>query len=133
MVIYCDSVTLIYFLDTVGPFNARVVTRMAAMQAAGDTAAFSDLTRLECRVKPLKLGATTTLADFDNFFARPDVFLVPITSAVFDRATVIRATYNFKLADSLHLAAAVEAGCDRFLTNDIRLSAFTDMLVEVLP
>lgn len=63
MLIYCDSVILIYFLDTVGPFNVRAVTRMAAMRTAGDTAAFSDLTRLECRVKPLKLGATTTLAD----------------------------------------------------------------------
>src|SRR5205085_9769036 len=29
--------------------------------------------RLECRVKPVKLGATTTLADFDAFFIRPDV------------------------------------------------------------
>jgi predicted nucleic acid-binding protein len=133
MVIYCDSVILIYFLDTVGSFNVRAVARMAAMRAAGDTAAFSDLTRLECRVKPLKLGATTTLTDFDAFFARPDVRLVPITTVVFDRATVVRATRNFKLGDSLHLAAAVESGCDRFLTNDSRLSAFSDIAVEVLP
>jgi predicted nucleic acid-binding protein len=106
---------------------------MAALRAAGDGAAFSDLTRLECRVKPLKLGATVTLADFDAFFTRPDVRLVPISTAVFDRATVIRATHNFKLGDALHLAAAAEAGCDRFLTNDTRLSAFSDIPVEVLP
>ncbi|HUY35097.1 MAG TPA: hypothetical protein VMV69_20275 [Pirellulales bacterium] len=68
MLIYCDSVVLIYFLDTVGPFNVRAVARMAAAHAAGDVASFSDLTRLECRVKPLKLGATTTLADFQAFF-----------------------------------------------------------------
>jgi predicted nucleic acid-binding protein len=133
MLIYCDSVILIYFLDAIGSFNTRAITRMAAMQAAGDTPAFSDLTRLECRVKPLKLGATATLADFDDFCTRPDVILVPITSAVFDRATLIRANYNFKLGDSLHLAAAILAGCDRFLTNDTRLSAFGDIAVEVLP
>jgi predicted nucleic acid-binding protein len=133
MLIYCDSAILIYFLDTVGPFNVRAVARMAAMRTAGDTAAFSDLTRLECRVKPLRLGATMKLADFDSFFSRSDVRLVPITTAVFDRATTIRATHNFKLADSLHLATAVVAGCDRFLTNDPRLSAFTDIVVEVLP
>lgn len=39
----------------------------------------------------------------------------------------------YSLADSLHLAAAVEAGCDRFLTNDQRLAAFPDMTVELLP
>ena len=32
-----------------------------------------------------------------------------ITPAVFDRATLIRAKHNFKLGDSLHLAAAVGA------------------------
>ncbi|HJT34291.1 MAG TPA: hypothetical protein VJ783_19765 [Pirellulales bacterium] len=42
-------------------------------------------------------------------------------------------TFNFKLGDSLHLATAVEGGCDRFLTNDNRLSHFTDIVVEVLP
>lgn len=133
MLIYVDSVILIYFLDTVGPFNVRAVARMSALQAANDFAVFSDLTRLECRVKPLKIGATTALADFDSFFGRPDVRLAPITAAVFDRAAFVRATYNFKLGDSLHLAAAVEARCDLFLTNDVRLSAFTDIPIEVLP
>jgi predicted nucleic acid-binding protein len=133
MLIYCDSVILIYLLDTVGPFNLRAVARMTALRAGGDVAGFSDLTRLECRIKPLKLGATTTLADFDAFFTRPDVRLVPITTAVFDRATLIRAMHNFKLGDSLHLAAAAEGGCDRFLTNHTRLSAFPDLPVEVLP
>jgi predicted nucleic acid-binding protein len=133
MTIYCDSVILISLLDTVGPFNLRAVARMTALQTAGDVAAFSDLTRLECRMKPLKLGAVAKLAQFDDFFVRPDVRFVPITTAVFDRATVIRANHNFKLADALHLAAAVESGCDRFLTNDSRLVAFTDIPVEVLP
>jgi predicted nucleic acid-binding protein len=133
MLIYCDSMILIYLLDTVGAFNVRAAARMAAMQRAGDTARFSDLTRLECRVQPLQLGAAKALADIDAFFTRPDVRFVPITTAVFDRATTIRAAYKFKLGDSLHLAAATKSGCDRFLTNDIRLSAFPDIAVEVLP
>ncbi len=131
--IYCDSVILIYVLDTVGPFHVRAMARMTALRAAGDMVAFSDLTHLECLVKPIKIGAAAKLADFDAFFTQPDVRLVPITTAVFDRATLIRATHNFKLADSLHLPAAREFGCDCFLTNDARLSAFTDIAVEVLP
>lgn len=55
------------------------------------------------------------------------------STAVFERATAIRAAFNFKLGDSLHLSAAVDGGCDRFLTNDNRLSRFTDIVVEVLP
>jgi predicted nucleic acid-binding protein len=111
----------------------RATKRLATLQPAGDTIAVSDLTRLECRVHPLKLGDAAKVAVFDAFFARVDVQLVPITKAVFDRATAIRASHNFKLADALHLAAAVEAGCNCFLTNDARLSRFTDINVEVLP
>src|SRR4051794_16608583 len=133
MLIYFDSVIVIYLFDHTGPFNLRALSRLTALQAAGDQTAVGDLSRLECRVKPIQLGDAAKLAVYDAFFARPDVRLVPITTAVFDRATLIRATHNFKLADALHLAAAGEAGCDRFLTNDARLSSFPDLPVEVLP
>ena len=133
MLIYCDSVILMYYFDHVGPFNVRAASRLATMAVAGDQIAVSDLVRLECRVFHIKTGDKARLALFDTFFARPDIQMAPITTAVFDRATTIRATHNFKLADSLHLAAAVEYGCGRFLTNDTRLSAFTDIPVEVLP
>jgi predicted nucleic acid-binding protein len=132
MLVYSDSVILMYFFDHTGPFNVRATAHLAALAAAKQRLAISDLVRLEYRVKPLKTGDTVKLALFDAFCARPDVQVVPIPTAVFDRATLIRATHNFKLADSLHLAAAVEAGCDRFLTNDHRLSAFTAIAVEVL-
>jgi predicted nucleic acid-binding protein len=133
MVIYFDSVIFIYLLDHTGSFNLRATARLAALLAAGDQVAFSDLTRLECRVHPLRHGDAVKLAAFGAFFARSDVLRVPITTAVFDLATQIRATYNFKLADSLHLAAAVEARCGCFLTNDTRLGSCTHIPVEVLP
>jgi predicted nucleic acid-binding protein len=131
MRIYCDSVVLIYYFEGAPSFKARATTRLAALWAAGDVVAMSDLVRLECRMLPIRFAVRLT--EYDNLFTQPNVQTVQITSAVFDRATVIRATYNFKLADSLHLAAAAESGCDRFLTNDTRLSAFPDIAVEVLP
>src|SRR4051812_4693564 len=118
MLVYCDSVILMYYFDHTGAFEVRATSRLTALWAGGDQVAISDLVRLEYRVKPLKYANTLKLSVFDAFCARPDVVLVPITTAVFDRATGIRATHTFKLADALHLAAAVEAGCDRFLTND---------------
>jgi predicted nucleic acid-binding protein len=132
VLIYCDSVVLMYFFDHVGPFNVRATHRLAGIAAAGDRLAVSDLVRLEYRVKPLMTGDATKLALFDAFCSHSDVQIVPITTAVFERATAIRAAHRFKLADSLHLAAAVENRCARFLTNDMRLAAFTDLPVDVL-
>jgi predicted nucleic acid-binding protein len=132
MRVYSDSVIPIYYLEGAPPFKTRATTRLTALWAAGDIIVISDLVRLECRMQPIRLGNTVQLAEYDKLFTQPNVECAPITTAVFDRATVIRARFNFKLADALHLAVAVEVGCDRFLTNDARLSAFTDIPVEVL-
>jgi predicted nucleic acid-binding protein len=93
----------------------------------------SDLTWLECRVQPIRQNNAALLVDFERFLTAPTVVRLPLPTRVFERATLIRARYNYKLADALHLAAAVEGGCGRFLTNDARLSTFPDLAVEVLP
>jgi predicted nucleic acid-binding protein len=132
MLVYCDTMILIYWLDSTGPFQVRSAAWMTAFQTGGNAIAVSDLTRLECRVGPLKRRDAVILAVFDQLFARPDVRMVPLTATVFDRAAQVRADYNFKTPDALHLAAAVEAGCDRFLTNDSRLNACKDIAIEIL-
>jgi uncharacterized protein len=133
MLIYLDSAILIYFFEHTGPFQVRASARLGALAAAGDAIAVSDLSRLECRLKPIRLGDSAALAVYDGFFARADVLVASINHIVFDRATLIRAARNFSLPDALHLAAAIEVGCDRFLTNDHRLAGFTDIAVEILP
>jgi predicted nucleic acid-binding protein len=67
-----------------------------------------------------------------NFFASPDVQVLPVSGAVCDRAARIQAQQGFKPLDALHLATTIERGCTRFLTNDSRLSKFPDILIEVL-
>jgi predicted nucleic acid-binding protein len=126
-------VIVIYAIEGNPLFRARADARLATLRAAGDQPAISDLTRLECRIGPIRSGDTALLAAFDAFFAAPDVMQVALSSNVYDRATLIRAIYNYKLADALHLAAAIEGGCGSFLTNDVRLSTFPDIPVEVLP
>jgi uncharacterized protein len=133
MLDYIDSAILIYHFDYVGDFQARAIQWLSDLSTAGDEFAISDLVRMECRIGPLRSGDMTRLAIFEGFFAQPNLRIVPSTPAVFDRAASIRAIHNFKTPDSIHLAAAVESGCDRFLTNDARLARFTDITVEILP
>ena len=88
---------------------------------------------MERRVDPIRKGDTLRLARFDGFFAHPDVQVVPITTTVFDRATQVRAAHGYKTIDAINLAAAVEASCNIFLTNDAQLTGFRDITVELLP
>jgi predicted nucleic acid-binding protein len=114
-------------------FQARALARLISLRSNGDQPAISDLTWLECRVKPIRLGDTIALADMEAFLKASDVVRVPLPQAVYDRACRIRAAHKINLADALHLAAAIESGCGLFLTNDHRLSHFSDIPIEVLP
>lgn len=77
-------------------------------------------------------GNLTLLQDFDDYFNNTIVEIVPLTRDVIDRATEIRAQFNFKTPDSLHLAAAVVSNCDVFLTNDHRLNCYTGITIEIV-
>ena len=98
MTIYCDSVIVIYLLDFTGSFQARAKARITALQNVGDRIAVSELTRLECRMKPIRLSDKKSLQQFDDFFARSDVELVPLNTAVFERATELRAATISRLS-----------------------------------
>jgi predicted nucleic acid-binding protein len=132
MLVYLDTVICIYAVEGAPAFQARARARLAVVQAAGDQPAISDLTWLECRVKPIRLGDALAMADLEAFLTGSDVVRVPMPTAVYERACRARAVRNYKLAEALHLAAAVESGCGLFLTNDHRLSSFPDVPVEVL-
>ncbi|MCI0456592.1 MAG: PIN domain-containing protein [Gemmataceae bacterium] len=132
MIAYLDSNCVIYFVERVAVWWPKVAARLAALRAAGDEIAVSDLARTECLVGPLVTGSGTLLASFQAFFADPDIRVFPLTPAVCERAARIRAAYRFKLPDALHLAAAIEHGCGLFLTNDAQLARCTDIAVEVL-
>jgi predicted nucleic acid-binding protein len=131
--IFLDTNIIIYFVQDPPGWGPRAAARLGALRAAGDVPVVSDLTRMECRVKPLQAGDAVLLAGFDAFFAAPGLEVVGLTAAVCDRATHLRATYNFKTPDALQLAAAIVHGCDGFLTNDTRLRACTTIPIEVLP
>jgi len=129
MRLYLDAAPVIYTVQKIVPLASLVD---AWLSTPGVIRIASDLTRLECRVKPLRMGDTMLLADFDQFFANDLAEVIALTRTVMDKATEIRAVHGFHTADAIHLAAAVIAGCDVFLTNDHRLDRFTELTVEVV-
>jgi predicted nucleic acid-binding protein len=81
--------------------------------------AVSAISRLECRVLPLRSGDRRLLAEFDMFFTRPDLIVVPLSTAVIDRATAVRARDGLKTPDALQAASCLALpGSARFVTGD---------------
>jgi predicted nucleic acid-binding protein len=130
--VFLDANPVIYFVEQTPSWGAKAVARIATFRSAGEQLAVSDLVRMETAVGPLKANDLVRLGDFASFFAAPYVTVLPITATVCDRAAHVRAKYGFRPLDSLHLAAAVERGCTRFLTNDSQLKRFPDIVVDIL-
>jgi predicted nucleic acid-binding protein len=129
MRLYLDSAPVIYSVEESPTFAPLVDERL---RDAGVLSVASDLTRLECRTLPLRLGQASLLADYDRFFQEVVSEIVPLSSAVMDLATAVRADYGFKTPDAIHLAAALNTACDAFLTNDARLKRFIEVPIWVV-
>jgi predicted nucleic acid-binding protein len=127
--VYLDTAPVIYLVEEVPNYGELVDKRVSV---ADVIQVASDLTRMECRVKPLREGNTALLHDYDDYFAEVVAEIVVLSHAVIDRATDIRARYGFRTPDAIHLAAAVLSGCDVFLANDYRLQRFPDIAIDVI-
>jgi uncharacterized protein len=124
-----DAAPVIYTVEQVALYAAVVDARLSAAEVVQVA---SDLTRMECRVKPLQDGNSELLKDYDDYFEGAVAEIVALSREGMDRATAIRAQYRFRTPDAIHLAAAVIADCNGFLTNDHRLDRFPDIAVEVV-
>jgi uncharacterized protein len=131
MLIYLDTVIVIYAIEGIPALRTRALTRLQAAMNAGDDLVTSDLTRAECLVKPIRTGDNLLQADYLAFLNQ--TLVVDHTADVFNRMAAIRAATNYKIPDALHLATAVHHQCDSFLTNDNRLAGFAQIPVELLP
>jgi predicted nucleic acid-binding protein len=141
---YLDTMVVIYAVEGNPADQQRALVHLAALEQAGHRFAISHLTWTECLVPVLGPAGGQRLSDFVRFFHGPHLRTLALTASMHLRACAIRGRYSYAaippaqpkrygLADALHLAAAIESGCEVFLTNDSQLSNFPDIAVEALP
>jgi uncharacterized protein len=141
---YLDTVIVIYAVEGNPADQQRALNHLSALEQAGHRFAISALTRTECLVPVLGPSGGQRLSDFFRFFHGPNLRTLDLTGPAYARAGAIRGGHTYPatppaqprrygLADALHLATAIESGCDVFLTNDNQLANFPDITIEVLP
>jgi predicted nucleic acid-binding protein len=81
----------------------------------------------ELLTKPLRENATHELRELSSLLGRLD--LLPTDEATAQLATALGAAYGLRAMDAVHLATAVSAGADHFLTNN--RSDFPKSITEI--
>lgn len=130
MRLYLDACIVIYLVER-NPVYENQIRRLLG-ERSGAQICWTDLTRMETRVKPLRENNRPLLASFDQFFSEPVADHIFMGREVFERATALRAEYGLKTPDALHLAAAIEGHCVEFWSNDQRLERATGDALRIL-
>lgn len=120
--VYLDACAAIYFVERHPRYFDALMQRL--ILPSGEPAVrlvLSELLRMECRLKPLRDGDQGLLARYDAFFGTAGHAWAPLDRGAFELATRLRAEHRLKTPDALHLAAALQSGCDELWTNDTRL------------
>ena len=117
-VVYLDANGLIYSVERIEPYRALLNPMWQAAQEGQVTVVSSGLTVVESLVKPLRDGNEEIEAQYREVFEASVFGILDMPLAVFELAAQIRANAQLKMADALHAATALHAGCDLFVTND---------------
>lgn len=132
MRIYLDSCIVIYAVEG-EPEVVRTVRRHISDAGPDARICVSELTRLECLVRPLREQDSDALERYDRFFSLDRIEIVDISADVFRLATELRATLGWKTPDALHVAAARTSGCAQFWTNDHKLAVANSGIAVRVP
>lgn len=112
-----DADVLIYAAVADHELGRRVRALFPAKADDGAVAGVGSVLLLpELLTEPLREGSVDELDELGALLSRLD--LRPVDEATAELATALGAAYGLRAADAVHLATAVGAGADRFLTNN---------------
>jgi len=128
-----DTSPFIYFVER-NPQYLNLVREVIRRVDAGQLAGYSSVVTLtEVLTHPKRLKNIALENEYSDLLLHGRNFkLIPIDVAVADQAADFRAHYNLRTPDALQVAAALNIGCQAFLTNDIQLKRVTELRVLVL-
>jgi predicted nucleic acid-binding protein len=114
-----DSMVFIYLLENNLEFAPQVKRMHKTMLRRDEIPCTSIFTLGEVLSGPRKKDDTAGIRGIKDFFSSDEVELIPFSSDVADRYSIIRSTSRTTQADAIHLASAAATDVDIFVTNDL--------------
>jgi predicted nucleic acid-binding protein len=114
-----DTSVFIYLIEESPVWLPVVRSLFVAADAGGIEIVTSSVTLLEVLVMPYRAKNDRLAERYEALLTRSrGVSLVELSRQQLWRAAEIRANYGARTPDALQLAAALDAGCSTFVTND---------------
>jgi predicted nucleic acid-binding protein len=119
--VYVDANIFIFALEGEPRFGPAASALLQSVDDGRVAAVTSELTLAEVLVKPLEHGRAALAEQFMTVVSRSRLELHPVSRAILIRSAEIRAAYGGRLADTVHLATAMETSCSAVVSEDMRM------------
>jgi predicted nucleic acid-binding protein len=131
--LYTETAPLIYYVEENPTYLAKMNAIIEAIEDNPIEAISSVITLTEVLTHPLRLGQARLVQEYRDILLNSKEFrLLPITPRIAESAADLRARYNLRTPDALHVASSIDARCNAFLTNDVGIKRVTEISVLVL-
>jgi predicted nucleic acid-binding protein len=131
--VYFDSAPLVYYVEENPAYVNQMDAIIEQIERAGMEAFSSVILLPEVLMLPTRLGKTQLVQAYREILFNSRQFqVVAVSLQTAERATELRAAYNLRTPDAIHMATALETGCGAFLTNDLGLKRVTEIPILVL-
>jgi predicted nucleic acid-binding protein len=128
-----DTSAFIYHLEAHPVYAPRLLPVFQHIERGRCQAVTSTLTFLEVLVQPYRTGDVEARAALSALLASfPGITWMALDLPIADRAAALRARYGLRSPDAIHLATALQASADVFLTNDRDLRRVVEVPVLLI-
>jgi len=131
--IYFDAGPLVNYVEENPTYVGQMDAIIEQIERAAVEAFSSVILLPEVLMLPTRLGKTELVKAYREILFNSQHFqLLTVSLPIGERATELRAQYNLRTPDAIHVATALEMGCEAFLTNDNGLKRVTQINVLIL-
>jgi predicted nucleic acid-binding protein len=128
-----EASPFIYYVEDHPVYGERLDAIFAIIEARNIEICTSAITLTETLMKPVQLRDTKLQLEYRDLLRNTEyISLISVTPVIAEKAATLRATYNLRTPDALHIATALLANCDAFLTNDRALKRVNEIRVILL-
>ena len=128
-----DTQIFTYVLENDKIFADRALLVINDLAIGKYTGIFSSVGIIELLTGPKKMGRFSLAQEYlKRLESYPNLSIRNLNENNIDIASTLRAKYNLRTPDSIHLATAIEAGAETFYSNDRSLKKVKEIKVETL-
>lgn len=128
-----DSVLFIYIFEKDHALAKKAKLILKNIEVGNLNGIFSSIGLIEVLTGPKKMGNQNLAFQYKTLISNiPNLTIIGINESIVELASDLRAKYGIKTPDAIHIATAIDAKADKFITNDKKLKKIKEIKIELL-